>query len=100
MWKETRVQFSIGFNLVWKTRVQFYIRPKWKLKKTRVQFYIVIDIGSYDCYRSLWNNLEKRYWKYQIKSYYVHFRSLYIGTVTPQNMKEFSNAAGWLSGFL
>jgi hypothetical protein len=24
---------------------------------------------GYDCYRSLWNKLEKRYWKYQIKIY-------------------------------
>ncbi len=32
---------------------------------------------GYDCYRSLWNKLEKRYWKYQIKIYYVHFRPLY-----------------------
>jgi hypothetical protein len=32
---------------------------------------------GYGCYRSLWNKLEKRYWKYQIKIYYVHFRPLY-----------------------
>jgi hypothetical protein len=32
---------------------------------------------GYDCYRSLWNKLEKRYWKYQIKIYYVLFCSLY-----------------------
>jgi len=60
------VQFSIGFNLVWKTRVQFcVIRPKWRKKKKRVQLYI----GPNDCYRSLWNKLGKRYWKYQI----IHF---------------------------
>ena len=31
--KKTRVQFSIGFNLVWKTRVQFYIMPIWSKTK-------------------------------------------------------------------
>jgi hypothetical protein len=34
-------------------------------------------IHSFSRYRSLWNKLEKMYWKYQIKIYYVHFRPLY-----------------------
>ena len=73
-----RVQFIL------KTRVQFYVirrqMNKKKNKPKRVQFYIAIaiaGIGACDCYRSLLNILEERYWKYKIKIYYVRFRPLY-----------------------
>jgi hypothetical protein len=87
-----RVQCSL------KTRVQSYvIRQQMKQKKTRVQFKSLNNKWSkqkprtcnftlplqalgpigYDCHRSLWNKIEKRYWKYQNKIYYVHFRPLY-----------------------
>ena len=55
---------------------------KWSNKKNTCNFTLPLQaLGpmtiGYDCYQSLWNKLEKRYWKYQIKIYYVHFRPLY-----------------------
>ena len=55
---------------------------KWSKKKHTCNFTLPLQaLGpmaiGYDCYRSLWNKLEKRYWKYQIKIYYVLFCSLY-----------------------
>jgi hypothetical protein len=70
VWKKTRVQFSLKNACA----NNFTLDPNEVKKKKSVQFSMVIAIGSYDCYRSLWNKLEKRYWKYQIKIYYVHFR--------------------------
>ena len=80
--KKIRVQFSIGFNLVWKLVCNFMsLDNKWSKKKLVCNFTSLDTKGSYkknphtcnftlplqalcpigyDCYRSLWNKLEKK----------------------------------------
>jgi hypothetical protein len=89
--KKPRVQFSIGFNLVWKTRVQFYIKPKWSIKKNKknvCNFTLDPMMILYDCDRS----------KYQIKIYYVHFRPLYRPCL-PSYYHRHSNSGPPFSSF-
>jgi hypothetical protein len=63
--KKIRVQFSIRFNLVWKFVCNFMsLDTKWSKKNPRTcNFTLPLQaLGpiGYDCYRSLWNKLEKK----------------------------------------
>jgi hypothetical protein len=81
--EKIRVQFSIGFNLVWKLVCNIMsldnkwskkklvcnftsLDTKWSMKKPRTcNFTLPLALQAlgpigYDCYRSLWNKLEKK----------------------------------------